>query len=339
MNEAIWDAPADTGSDEGGEAEEGGEGAAAEAAPVTGKRAAADKARATLVTEGEGDGTTVAGSDDDGEDLANEGDGDEDGDDDAPEYHEVKVDGEVLELTIDELKAGYSRMGAATKRFQEAAQLNREVQEFVGKLRAGDPQMIASLFGKLGVDFTQVAEAHLSQYLDDMQRPEHERGMRQLEREREEWRREQEAHQQTQQEAQIEQASKREQQRMRGEMTQAFAQNGIPDSPPMVARVAQQLEMALTHGYPMTVAEAVQVVAEEARAMLRKLPPEAANRLLGGAEAADSLRRSEAQRVDSKQRAKAASVAKGKPSGRRSAPIPKAVNPERGDDLKAFFDS
>lgn len=336
MNEAIWDAPADTGSDEGGEAEAG---EAVEAAPVTGKLAAAYKARATLVTEGEGDGTTVAGSDDDGADLANEGDDAQEDDDNAPEYHEVKVDGEVLELTLDELKAGYSRMGAATKRFQEAAQLKGEVQDFVGKLRAGDPQMIASLFGKLGVDFTKVAEEHLSQYLDDMQRPEHERGMRQLEREREEWRREQEMHQQTQQEAQIEQASKREQHRMRTEMTQAFTANGIPDSPPMVARVAQQLEMALTHGYPMTVAEAVQVVAEEARAMLRKLPPEAANRLLGGAAAADSLRRSEAQRVDSKQKQRAASVAKGASAPRRSAPLAKAVNPERGDDLKAFFDS
>lgn len=335
MNEAIWDAPADTGSDEGGETVDTGE--AVEAAPVTDRRAAADKARATLITEGEGDGTTVAGSDDDGADLANEGDDEQE--DAESEYHEVKVDGEVLELTLDELKAGFGRMAAATKRFQDASQLKGEVLDFVGKLRAGDPQMIASLFGKLGVDFTKVAEEHLSQYLDDMQRPEHERGMRQLEREREEWRREQEMHQQTQQEAQIEQASKREQHRMRTEMTQAFTQNGIPDSPPMVARVAQQLEMALTHGYPMTVAEAVQVVAEEARAMLRKLPPEAANRLLGGAAAADSLRRSEAARVDSKQKQRAASVAKGAASTRRSAPLPKAVNPERGDDLKAFFDS
>ncbi len=322
----VWDTPSgDSGGDAGGEA--AAEGAEVEAVDVDTGEEVTENLDAQ---EGEDvDANVLDAESDDAEGEA------------EPEIHTVKVDGEEFEVDLDELKAGYSRGRAATKRFQAASKLQGEIQGFVGHLKSGDPQVISDLFGRLGIDFTDIAEKHLSTYLEDMQRPEHERGMRKLERERAAFQREQETLQQRQQEARIEEASQREVERYQTEMTSELESAGLPTSGPMIGKVARELEMSLKHGYEMSVKEAVAIVNEETRALIRKLDPAAARRLLG-ADAADDIRRQEAASASANQKRKASKVASrgrqpgGRPSGRQA---PARVNPEDMNGLKALFDS
>lgn len=260
----------------------------------------------------------------------------QEGDDPNPDMHTVKVDGEEIQLTLDELKAGYSRAAAATRRFQEAAQQKREIQEFVGRLKSGDRQTIVDLFGKIGVDFTRLAEEHLSEYLQDLDAPEHVRGMRDLERKRAEFERQQQDAQTRAQEAQIEREADRERERYTSDVTSALSKAGLPASQPIIAKVARELEMALTHGYELSTADAVQIVAEEMRLLLRKLPPDAAARLMGGTAAVEQAQRADAAKVAAQQRQRAAQVARRPQRGTAAA---KPVNPENMQDVKALFDS
>ena len=254
----------------------------------------------------------------------------------AAEYHTLTIDGEEVELTLDELKAGYGKNRASQKRFQEAADLKRSVQGFVGKLRAGDVGTIEHLFGKLGVDFTSVAEQHLRAKLEEMDMPADKRGMREVERERERLRRERAEWDQQRGEASLEAETEKHLQRYQQEVSSELARAGLPDSQPIRARVAGEIANALQAGHTLSTADAVDIVWEEMRVASRRLPPDALRKLMGDAPAADNLRRGEAQRVSTEQKRQRAAPAKAAPP----APVKRMrVDPEDGDALKALFDS
>ena len=254
----------------------------------------------------------------------------------AAEYHTLTIDGEEVELTLDELKAGYGKNRASQKRFQEAADLKRSVQGFVGKLRAGDVGTIEHLFGKLGVDFTSVAEQHLRAKLEEMDMPPDKRGMREVERERERLRRERAEWDQQRGEASLEAEAERRFGILQQEVTSELSRAGLPDSQPIRARVAGEIANALQAGHTLSTADAVDIVWEEMRVASRRLPPDALRKLMGDAPAADNLRRGEAQRVSTEQKRQRAAPAKAAPP----APVKRMrVDPEDGYALKALFDS
>lgn len=255
-----------------------------------------------------------------------------------PETHTVKVDGEEFDVTLDELKAGYSRNRAATKRFQEASALKSQVQRFVGQLKSGDPEMVAELFGKIGVDFTKVAEAHITSLLDDLDMPADKRGMKQVEKERARLERERAEWQKQRQEASLEAESQREVQRYQSEMTAALGKAGLPANPTIVAKVARELEQALVAGHDMTTQEAVDLVVEDLRLAARRLPPAELRRLIGDPQQADAMKRQAAQTASAEQKRKRAAPATAakRPASAQRAP---AINPESLDAVRALFDS
>ena len=262
-----------------------------------------------------------------------EGDGEEQP---AAEYHTLTIDGEEVELTLDELKAGYGKNRASQKRFQEAADLKRSVQGFVGKLRAGDVGTIEHLFGKLGVDFTSVAEQHLRAKLEEMDMPADKRGMREVERERERLRRERAEWDQQRGEVSLEAETEKHLQRYQQEVSSELARVGLPVNRGLKARVAGEIANALQAGHTLSTADAVDLVWEEMRVAARRLPQNELRRLMGDAPAADNLRRGEAQRVSTEQKRQRAAPAKAAPA----APVKRMrVDPEDGDALKALFDS
>jgi len=272
---------------------------------------------------------------DDGQDASSDGYEPDADSEPAKATHKVKVDGEEFEVTTDELIAGYSRQRAATKRFQEAAQLQGQIKTFVGHLKSGDADKIASLFGKLGVDFDRVAETHLTKRLEELSLPPHERGKREVEREREELRRERESWTNQQREKQIESMVAVEQERLTGEMVSAFKAHGVQSTPTLIARVASEIEQATTHGYPMTIQDAVSQVLEDIRIVARK--GNALTQQVGDPKLASSMVRSEAQRVDAERKREAAQVTQRGAKPRTGEQRVKTVDPEVLSDLSAFF--
>ena len=262
-----------------------------------------------------------------------EGDGEEQP---AAEYHTLTIDGEEVELTLDELKAGYGKNRASQKRFQEAAELKRSVLGFVSKLKSADVDTITHLFSKIGVDFDDIAEKRLRAKLEEMDMPPDKRGMREVERERERLRRERAEWDQQRGEVSLEAETEKHLQRYQQEVRSELSAVGLPPNPTIIGKVAAEISAALQSGHDLSTAEAVALVMEDMRAAARRLPPDALRRLMGDAPAADNLRRGEAQRVSTEQKRQRAAPAKA------AAPAPvkrMRVDPEDGDALKALFDS
>lgn len=85
----------------------------------------------------------------------------------------VKIDGIDAEVDIEDLKRSYQKEKAADKRFQEAAELRRQVDDFVGRASKGDLGWLKGLVPQEVL--TQWAEKELLQHIEWQELPEAER--------------------------------------------------------------------------------------------------------------------------------------------------------------------
>jgi hypothetical protein len=234
----------------------------------------------------------------------------------TPDRHRVKVNGEEIEVTLDELKSGYGRMKAATQKFQEASEARAEVEKregavkrFIQGIKTGDPQQLASLLRKVGVDPDRFAEAHLTHTLKLADMPAHERGMLELQREREAFQREQQTMHSKREEEAIAAEVETTMASYVSEAQSAFQAAGVKPTPTLMARAGAAMEHALTHGYQMTMREAVGAVLEDVREAARTMGRDAFAQHMGDPEQAERMKRQEAGRVSQEQRRAAANAA------------------------------
>lgn len=102
----------------------------------------------------------------------------------TPQRFKVPVDGEELEVDIDELKRGYSHSRAANKRMQEAAQIRKAEEARRQRAQSGDLDWLT----ELGVPEDKLltwAEKKLLAQIEYEQMPESEKARRKAEAEKE----------------------------------------------------------------------------------------------------------------------------------------------------------
>lgn len=271
------------------------------------------------------------------EDSDEEG-GDEEGEPEPePELHRVKIDGRELDVTTEELIAGYQTARSSTNRYKEAAQIRKETQQFVAELAKGDPDHIAALFKRIGVNFDQVAETYLTRKLEELQMPPAERGMRELERERAAFERERQRALQQSQEAQIEREAQQYQAVIRQEMADAFAGAGVQPTRALEMAVMREMSAALNDGHQMDAATAVRLVVEDLRSRVGQLGPADLEAVMGR-EQADAMRREAGRKAAQAQRKRRAAPAQAAASRAPSQGIA-PVDPADTDALHALFNS
>ena len=261
----------------------------------------------------------------------------------AAEYYSLVIDGEEVEMTLEEMKSSVSLNRASQKRMREAAEQRKEnektkeqIQNFVKQMKSGNPEVVEALLRRIGADPVAISEHILRKQLEELDMPADKRGMREVERERERLRRERAEWDQQRGEVSLEAETEKHLQRYQQEVRSELSAVGLPPNPTIIGKVAAEISSALQAGHDLTTAEAVALVMEDMRAAARRLPPDALRRLMGDAPAADSLRRGEAQRVSTEQKRQRAAPAKAAPA----APAKRMrVDPEDGDALKALFDS
>lgn len=95
-------------------------------------------------TDDEQDDDQDRDADDDADDEDDESD-EEGGTDAWSIKRKIKVDGEEIEVTPDEALAGYSRQSAATRRFQEAAELKKKFNEALEATQAEQSKYVQAL--------------------------------------------------------------------------------------------------------------------------------------------------------------------------------------------------
>ena len=98
-------------------------------------------------------------SDDDTNDEQSE-ESDESEEEDQPQTFTVKVDGQEVSVTLDELQKGYSRTQDYTRKTQQIAEVRKQVEQEAEAIRAERSQY-AQLLGALQVQVQQAAEPQI----------------------------------------------------------------------------------------------------------------------------------------------------------------------------------
>lgn len=190
-----------------------------------------------------------------------------------PKTYTVKVDGKELKVSENELLSGYQRARAAAKRFEEAAQLKKDVETVVGMLKNNPVEVLTK---HLGVDMQKVAEEFLSKKMEDEQLTPEEKEKRELQnklKEYEERERHLKEQQQKEREMQLQQKYEEEYSQ---KITSALSSVNVPKTPKTLARMAEYMYRALESGYELEPRDVASMVRED---YMREI-----NELLGAAD-------------------------------------------------------
>lgn len=175
----------------------------------------------------------------------------------TPEVRRIKVNGEEVEVTLQELEKGYGTMRAAQERFQEAARLRKEAEELKAQYAqnpflSDDPQARR-----------KAAEEFLAAELrKEMMSPE-QRELEELKsykQQQEELRKQQEEQQkQRQQQEMISQAR----QQLETDIVAALKESGLPTNANTMQRAAAYMYNAGNAGYQVKAADVMGLVKED----------------------------------------------------------------------------
>ena len=99
----------------------------------------------------------------------------------APSKYKIAVDGVDQEVDLEELKRGYGTNKAATRRFQQASEMQKQSKQIIDAIQNGDVDFLKKHFPK--DKFIKAAEDVLLEKIEYDELPDHEKEMRQLRKE------------------------------------------------------------------------------------------------------------------------------------------------------------
>lgn len=199
----------------------------------------------------------------------------------------LKVNGQEFEEEIDfsdddKLRELLQRGYAADGKFQEAAAIKKQVEQFVSALQ-GDP------FGalrELGYDVDDLTDNYMKQRIADLEKSPEQLKIEELQRELESERKAKDEREKARQDAEIREAEENFSRQLDNDITSALSESDLPKSPYVAKRIADNLITAFELGYEdVSVAEIMPVVEDqikgEIREMFEAMPEEVIEQLLG----------------------------------------------------------
>jgi len=201
-----------------------------------------------------------------------------------PEGHrKVVVDGEELVVSLDEMDKGYQTARSSTKRYQEAAQLKKEADEYNKRLFENPIEVLAE---KMSTEqIREITEAFLVKQLEEEALSPEQLQARNEKAELEVLRKEK---------AELEEQSKRKELEAQTshaadvyekQFISALDEINLPKNPTTVKRMAIHMQDALNNGYELSASQAARMVQEDLQTDLTSLygalEPERLASLLG----------------------------------------------------------
>jgi len=205
--------------------------------------------------------------------------------------YELVIDGETVTLTLEEMKAGYQKARASAKRFQEAAQLKKEAEEFKAETAAKREAMRKNPLKYLmedGVD-EKAARSHYEEAVwkwlqEDQMTPEQkaerdhkkqfESEKKRIEAEKaeiEKWKAERQAEKEAKE-------IEKYQNEYAAQLTDALAKHSLPQNPRVVAQLIEYMKDGLSYDDTFSFDDAAQAYKEEHQgtidSYLKSLTPE-----------------------------------------------------------------
>jgi hypothetical protein len=178
-----------------------------------------------------------------------------------PNMHKIKIDGQDVEVTTEELIRHYGKGQAADKRFQEASQMKSQAEQFIHKLKT-DPLSVLQ-DPRIGHDVKKLAEDYLvNQMRREAMSPEEIQIQEKLER-LEKLERDNEETKTKAEETQAQALRDRYTQEYQKDIISALETSGLPKTEHTVKRMAYYLHSALEQGYELKAKDVADLVKKD----------------------------------------------------------------------------
>ena len=253
---------------------------------------------------------------------------------DNPDKFIVKVNGEELEVTRDELIQGYQTRKAADDKFREAANTRKQAEDFINLLKTNPKKVLSN--PSLGIDFRELAEEYLMEQMEEEQMDPRDRELKEA-REKlasiEEEKKQKEKEQQEQQAADLREKYTQEYQQS---IIDTLQKSGLPKTEHTVKRMAYYMHQGLKRGYTLKSNDVVDLVKQdyitEQKSLYSGLDGDALIELLGD-DVASKIRKHDVAKYSKK---KSPETPGKQPEGGKQRP--KKSNKISKDDWKARMD-
>ena len=176
----------------------------------------------------------------------------------APKKYKVKIDGQDLEVAEDELLQGYQTNKAAQQRFNEAARMRKQAEEFV-RIAKTDPKRLLS-HPDIGVDMLAFARDILAEQMEEEMLSPQEKELRNREKRLEEFERQQRNQEEALRASEVEKYTKQYEEEYSNGIVEALQISGLPKSPKTVAAIAKKMKEAMEAGFDVKPVDVVRFV-------------------------------------------------------------------------------
>lgn len=200
-----------------------------------------------------------------------------------------KVNGRQLEIELDpnndeEMLKYLQKAMAADEKFQEAAQLRKNVEALVNELRT-NPKAIL-MHPELGIDVKRLATEILNEEIEEMQKTPEQRELEKLKKELEAKTKREQQLEEEKRLAEMERLQEQAFKQFDDEITEALSKSALPKSPYVVKRIADTLIEAVNLGYADTTVKDIMPIIEqqisgEIQKMFETMPEEMMEQLIG----------------------------------------------------------
>lgn len=195
----------------------------------------------------------------------------------------LKIDGQDVDMTEDELVKNAQLGRAGQKRMQEAAQLRKNMEGFIEMLRK-DPVRVLS-DPNIGVDVKRMAEAIINNELEEMQKSPELKEKEKLERELKELRDKHKKDEEDRKSAEFQRLQQQASVQLEGDIITALKDGGLPKTPYTVKKMAEIMMTALANDIDLSAKDILPLMKQqmhsEVREMFASAPEDVMEEMLG----------------------------------------------------------
>lgn len=172
--------------------------------------------------------------------------------------YKVKIDGNEVDVDEDELLKGYQSTKSAQQRFNEAAMMRKQAEEFI-KLAKADPKKLLT-HPDIGLDLQAFANAILQEQLEEQLLSPEEKELRDTKRKLAEFEAAQRQAEEARQQEELDKYTQMYEQQYTEKIIGALETSGLPKTEYTVKKIAEKMLIAAEHGFDVEPADVIEFV-------------------------------------------------------------------------------
>lgn len=183
--------------------------------------------------------------------------------------YRVKIDGQEVDVTEDELLKGYQSTKSAQQRFSEAAVMRKQAEEFV-RLAKSDPKKLLSHPG-IGIDLKEFANTILREQIEEEMLSPEEKDLRDTKLKLARFEAERRKADEDARQAELDKYTRLYEEEYTTKIVSALESSGLPKTEGTVKKMASMMLLAIQNGLDVQPADVVEFVRKDYIAEVKSL--------------------------------------------------------------------